>query len=64
MYTYDHRNEMILHGKKHYKHGQTTNKKLGKKAAAYMIKDTPCNAQRVFLNQKEYKHPLPRGQRT
>ena len=34
---------MIHHGKKHYKHGQTTNKKLDKKAAAYMIKDTSCN---------------------
>ena len=33
---------MIHHGKKHYKHGQTTNKKLDKKAA-YMIKDTSCN---------------------
>lgn len=31
MDTYDYRNEMILHGKKHYKHGQTTNKKNGEK---------------------------------
>ena len=31
MDTYDYRNEMILHGKKHYKHGQSTNKKNGKK---------------------------------